>query len=841
MDKYMKNKYFKVILLTLGLIFATSSMSRAPYPYNSGRPNSNSVSYEDVYLHKVTSRYTSDTTFEIYIRADENMNFITSARPVIYSALMKNGNEYVDATITLHDDDGTGTDEIKIVVSGLDFSSRIFFSWTDMEAMGKTLFENYNYSRGKSFPIKFLRTFQFNTGGDYLALTADTNNTGWDNLDVAIDAEEEGMRWDKHRAVVFTSEVVTSTASALVRDTVDTDILTAQKWANLEDLKSKIILHKKEINKLTYPGMTNAHQSVITLETRLNTEHEAMVAKTQAKLVAFWDDQEIKTSEIYSAAYEVKQQMLKDDSKIELLESTLAPYLLQTNLLNTLKYTDEQRQIVIGHQDNYNAYRQALVQAKVKRAKKVEEQKRWQEELILEAIWVVQVNRVDNRIFNAQNALTAATNEMAKPDTLVSKNTYIGASEQANINVSDALAKLDTVTRPTTVSQSVVDGYQDTYSQLLQDTTALRANYAAQLAEVKRKRLEDEVWDNQEREVESVLTIANNALTQAGIAMSSNADLSAKLTKINNSTAGNSSLLAEIKKLQALKRTDADSVIADGFSQQHQTLLSSTAILMSSYVKEKRIVDEAVAVEEAALTGHWKFPIIKGLAYATATYSGVTDESGAFKCQLGEIVDFSIESLALTSMPCTEILGIKSTNSVAIANTSGGNFKDWQNEPDKQIVITKVLFGLFGESIKNAFNQEDESLKIVTVDLTDEQRANTVGESLEVNDLSLLVQSILGTTEAAVLPTTEQADNMIVSGWQASKVFDTGNTINTVNGGNTVNTVNDGNNDTGISKKSSGGGCVYNPNAEGRADIGFILLMVLSVYYLIRRKRLATI
>jgi hypothetical protein len=103
------------------------------------------------------------------------------------------------------------------------------------------------------------------------------------------------------------------------------------------------------------------------------------------------------------------------------------------------------------------------------------------------------------------------------------------------------------------------------------------------------------------------------------------------------------------------------------------------------------------------------------------------------------------------------------------------------------------------------------------------------------------VQSILGTTEAAVLPTTEQADNMIVSGWQASKVFDTGNTINTVNGGNTVNTVNDGNNDTGISKKSSGGGCVYNPNAEGRADIGFILLMVLSVYYLIRRKRLATI
>jgi hypothetical protein len=839
MDKYMKNKYFKVILLTLGLIFATSSMSRASYPYNSGRPNSNSVSYEDVYLHKVTSRYTSDTTFEIYIRADENMNFITSARPVIYSALMKNGNEYVDATITLHDDDGTGTDEIKIVVSGLDFSSRIFFSWTDMEAMGKTLFENYSYSQRKSNSIKFLRTFQFNSGRTLVG-AVDTNNTGWDNLDTAIDAEEEGMRWDKYRAVVFTSEVVAAIASTLVRDTVDTDILIAQKWANLEDLKSKITLHKRKINKLTYPGMTSAHQSVITLETRLNTEHKAMAATAQAKLVAFWDDQETKTNEVYSVAYEAKQQMLEDDSKIELLESTLAPYLLQTNLLNTLKYTDEQRQIVIGHQDNYSAYYRALINAKVERATRKEVQRQARETLLIKAVWEVQINRVNERISEAQNALTVATNEIVKPDTLPSKNAYIQALEQANIGVNDALVELESLARPITVSQSVADGYRSTYSLLLQDAVALRANYVAQLAEIERKRLEDEAWDNQKRKVEAALTIANNALIQAGSAMGSNADLSAKLTKINDSMASNSSLLAEIKKFQALKRTDADGVIADSFNQQYQTLLSSIATLMISYVEEKRIADEAAAVEEATLTGHWKFPIIKGLTYATATYSGVTDESGAFKCQPGETVDFSIESLTLTSMPCTEILGTKTTNSVAIANTSGGNFKDWQNEPDKQMAITKVLFGLFGESIKNAFNQEDESLKIITVDLTDEQKANTVGESLEVNDLSLLVQSILGTTEAAVLLTTEQADNMIVSGWQTSKVFDAGNTINTVNGGNTINTVNGGNTDTGASKKSSGGGgCVYNPDAKGSSDIGFIFLFVLSTYYLIRRKRLA--
>ena len=104
----------------------------------------------------------------------------------------------------------------------------------------------------------------------------------------------------------------------------------------------------------------------------------------------------------------------------------------------------------------------------------------------------------------------------------------------------------------------------------------------------------------------------------------------------------------------------------------------------------------------------------------------------------------------------------------------------------------------------------------------------------DVGIFIISLQSILGTTEAAVLPTTEQVDNMIVSGWQVSKVFDT----DTDNGGN-----NDTGNvsDTSASKKSSGGGCVCNPNAKGRADIGFILLMVLSVYYFIKRKRLATI
>jgi hypothetical protein len=42
---------------------------------------------------------------------------------------------------------------------------------------------------------------------------------------------------------------------------------------------------------------------------------------------------------------------------------------------------------------------------------------------------------------------------------------------------------------------------------------------------------------------------------------------------------------------------------------------------------------------------------------------------------------------------------------------------------------------------------------------------------------------------------------------------------------------------TNSSGGGGGGGCVYNPNAPARFDMGFILLMVLSAYYLIRRKR----
>jgi hypothetical protein len=43
--------------------------------------------------------------------------------------------------------------------------------------------------------------------------------------------------------------------------------------------------------------------------------------------------------------------------------------------------------------------------------------------------------------------------------------------------------------------------------------------------------------------------------------------------------------------------------------------------------------------------------------------------------------------------------------------------------------------------------------------------------------------------------------------------------------------------DSADSSGSSSSGCVYNPNAPARFDMGFILLIVLSAYYLIRRKK----
>jgi hypothetical protein len=72
------------------------------------------------------------------------------------------------------------------------------------------------------------------------------------------------------------------------------------------------------------------------------------------------------------------------------------------------------------------------------------------------------------------------------------------------------------------------------------------------------------------------------------------------------------------------------------------------------------------------------------------------------------LVTFSIESLALTTTTCVAILETKTTNSVSSNTASTDGFKDWQDEEGKPVIITKILFRLFDESIKTAFYQEDE-------------------------------------------------------------------------------------------------------------------------------------
>jgi hypothetical protein len=79
----------------------------------------------------------------------------------------------------------------------------------------------------------------------------------------------------------------------------------------------------------------------------------------------------------------------------------------------------------------------------------------------------------------------------------------------------------------------------------------------------------------------------------------------------------NGVLLEEIRKLSGLKRTDADNATVEDFEQQQQTLTMAVNALMVSYEGQKNAVDKATM-----LTGHWKAPDIKGLDYATATYSG---------------------------------------------------------------------------------------------------------------------------------------------------------------------------------------------------------------------------
>ncbi|CAC9611925.1 hypothetical protein [uncultured Gammaproteobacteria bacterium] len=441
----------------------------------------------------------------------------------------------------------------------------------------------------------------------------------------------------------------------------------------------------------------------------------------------------------------------------------------------------------------------------------------------LAAPWLTQLALTNTALTTASNATIEANSVLASTVDFPAKTVAIEASKQANEAFKVEIQALDAVKRDQD-DGVIVTTFNNQHQALKTQITELEVALAAA---IEAKRVADLAapWQAQLALTDSALITANTVVSNAASVMNSDAELSSKTTVVEASKQANAAFISAIQALKLVERDATDGAVTTAFNDQYQTLLTQTTALEATLAasEEKRVFDEAT------LTGYWKFPVIKGLNYQTTTHpSGVTDETGVFKCQPGEVVAFSIENLSLTQVDCQAILQTKMTKSVSLnVASTGDGFKDWQDEQGKQVIITKVLFGLFNDNIKTAFAQADEALKFITVELTEVQKDNTANQSLDANDLSVMVQDVLGTTEAVVLPTTEQATNMVNSGWQASKVFDTVDTEDKA--------------DTDASKKSSsGGGCVYNPNAPGRADMGFILLMVLSVYYLVRRKRLTT-
>ncbi|CAB9543325.1 hypothetical protein BROOK1789C_856, partial [Bathymodiolus brooksi thiotrophic gill symbiont] len=341
-------------------------------------------------------------------------------------------------------------------------------------------------------------------------------------------------------------------------------------------------------------------------------------------------------------------------------------------------------------------------------------------------------------------------------------------SKQANAAFISAIQALKLVERDAT-DVAVTTAFNDQYQTLLTQTTALEATLAMAI-EAKRVADLEALWQAQLIVTNSALQAATNARIDAETVFGQQGGFSVKSIALGASRKANKEFKEAIRSLEGFWQTQQHDVAISEFTTQHQTLLEQNNALEATLEAspEKSVFDEAT------LTGYWKLPVIKGLNYQTPTHpAGVTDETGAFKCQPDELVTFSIESLALTTTTCVAILETKTTKSVSLnVASTGDGFKDWQDEEGKQVIITKVLFGLFNDNIKTAFAQADEALKFITVKLTEVQKGNTANQSLDANDLSVMVQDVLGTTEAVVLPTTEQATNMVTSGWQANKVFD---------------------------------------------------------------------
>jgi hypothetical protein len=84
------------------------------------------------------------------------------------------------------------------------------------------------------------------------------DNTGWNNLDAAIDVIESGSRWDKQKLVVDAAKSEVLSSLAMITKNIDADVSIATKWNNLSVFKAKIEIHKKEFEKLARPHINAA-------------------------------------------------------------------------------------------------------------------------------------------------------------------------------------------------------------------------------------------------------------------------------------------------------------------------------------------------------------------------------------------------------------------------------------------------------------------------------------------------------------------------------------------------------------------------------------------------------
>jgi hypothetical protein len=672
----------------------------------------------------------------------------------------------------------------------------------------------------------------------------------------ALEATLAAAPWLTQLALTNTALVTATNARIAATSVINGEDSFADKWTAIELSKQYNAAFDVSIQALDSVKNTNEHVTTIaTFNNQLQTLQAetsaiqvvleaAIEAKRAADLAAPWLTQLALTNTAFTtasnAAIEANSVLASTvdfpakTAAIEASKQANEAFKVEIQALDAIKRDQDDGVTVTTFNNQHQALQTQITELEVALAAAIEAKR----VADLAAPWQAQLALTDSALITANTVVSNAASVMNSDAELSSKTTAVEASKQANAVFISAIQALKLVERDAT-DGAVTTAFNDQYQTLLTQTTALEATLAMA---IEAKRVADLAapWLAQLALTNAALTAANEAMNNARFEMETDAELSSKTTVVEASKQANAVFISAIQALKLVERDATDGAVTTAFTAQHQTLLEQNNALEATLAasEEKRVFDEAT------LTGYWKFPVIKGLNYQTTTHpSGITDETGAFKCQPGEVVAFSIENLSLTQVDCQAVLQAKTTKSISLSATSTGDgFKDWQDEQGKQVIITKVLFGLFNDNIKTAFAQADEALKFITVKLTEVQKGNTANQSLDANDLSVMVQNVLGTTESVVLPTTEQATNMVTSGWQANKVFDAVDTVDTKGKADTKDKADtEDKADTDASKKSSGGGgCVYNPNATGRADVGFILLMVLSVYYLVRRKRLTT-